>query len=96
MRLYLLALGFRLIVETLQDLGVLAWMDGQHAAIQEGTIFLSDCLILVLRVYVLENLLGVKWVAIEVIALNPQSWCEVVLIIVDVDVVLAEILLSLL
>lgn len=96
MRLDLLPLGLRLVVETLQDLRVLAGVNGEHAAVQEGTVFLSDRFILVLRVYVFEYLLGIKWVAIEVIAFDPQSWREVVLIIIDVDTVLAEIFLPLL
>lgn len=96
MWLDLLPLGFCLVIESLENLRMLAGMDRQHPAIQKWTVFLSDCLILVLRVDVLEYLFGVQGVSIAIIPLDPQSRGVVVLIIRDIHAVLAVILLSLL
>ena len=96
MRLDLLALRLCLIIESLEHFRVLAGVDGEHPAVQKWAIFLSDCLVLVLGVDVLEDLFGVERVAIAIIALDPQSRCEVVLIIGNIHAVLAVILLSLL
>jgi len=81
MRFYLLSFRFRFVIESLEDFGVLARVDGQHSAIQKWAIFLSDCFILIFRVYVLKYLFGVERVPIEVITLDPESRGEVVLIV---------------
>lgn len=96
MRLDLLPLGFSLIIESLQHFGMLTGMDGKHPAIQKWTVFFRDRLVLVLRVDVLEYLLGVQRVSIAIIPFDPQPRGEVVFIIRDIHAVLAVILLSLL
>lgn len=96
MWLDLLTLGLGLVIESLEHFRMLAGMDSQHPAIQKWAVFLCDCLILVLRVDVLEYLLGVQGVSIAIIPLDPQSRGVVVLIIRDIHAVLAVILLSLL
>jgi len=95
-RLDLLAPALGLVYEALHDFGVLAGVDGEHAAVQEGTALLSDRLVLVLRVDVLENLFGGEGLAVVVVALDPQPRGEVVFVVGYIDVILAELLLDLL
>jgi hypothetical protein len=71
-------------------------MNGEHSAVKEWAVFLSNCFVLVLRVDVLKNLFGVEGISVEVIAFYPQSGRKVVLVVGDVDVVFTEIFFSLL
>ena len=96
MRFDLFAPGLRLLNEPLHDLRVFAGVDGQHAAVQKHAVLLCYSLVLVLRVYVLENVLGGERLAVVVVALYPKPRRKVVLIIGDVYIVLAEVLLHLL
>lgn len=92
---YLLSLCFGFVIEPLEHFGVLAGVDSEHPAIQKRAVLFSDCLILIFRVYVLEDLLGVEGVAVEVITFDPESGSEVVLVVGDVHRVLAIVLLLL-
>ena len=95
MSFYLLPLSLRFIYKPLHHFRVLAWMDCQHSASQEGTVFLGDCLVLVLRVNILKNLFRSEGLSIVVVAFDPKSRSVVVLIIGNVNIVFSEIFLFL-
>lgn len=50
---------------------MLARMNSEHATVEEKTIFFSNCLVLVFRIDVFENLLRIERIAIVVVSLNP-------------------------
>lgn len=96
MRLYLLTSPFRLFYKPFHNLGVFARMNCQHSTIQKVAVLLSDCLVLILWVNVLEDLLGSQRLSIVVVALDPESRSEVVFIVWNINVVFSKLFFLLL
>lgn len=93
MGFYFFALCLRLFYESFHHFGMFAGMDGEHADIEVGHSFFSNSFILVLWVYVFENLLWCQREAIGIIAFNPESRSMVILIISDVHIVISKVIL---
>jgi hypothetical protein len=72
---------------------MLAWVDCYHADVQMRHCLLSDCLVLILGIDVLEDLFGSQRHSIYVVAFDPQSWSVVIFIIGNVHIVTSELCL---